>query len=86
MENLQGDIKNGPYSDSLQKIIKSTGEMNEKGQLSSPSVITNLIDKAVHNEKPKTRYVAGAFAKPLMFMRKYLGDRAFDKILMKQFQ
>lgn len=86
MENLQGDAKKGPYADSLQKIIKSSTEMAEKGQLSPPSVITKLIDKAVHSKKPKTRYVAGAFAKPLMFMRKYLGDRTFDKILMKQLQ
>ncbi|OEK06240.1 oxidoreductase [Roseivirga misakiensis] len=86
LENLQGDANNGPYADSLQKIIKSTGEMAEKGQLSSPSVITNLIDKAVHSKRPKTRYVAGSFAKPLMFMRKYLGDRRFDKILMRQLQ
>ena len=86
MENLQGDTKKGPYADALQKIIKSTGEMAEKGQLSKPSVITKLIDKAVHSKKPKTRYVAGSFAKPLMFMRKYLGDRTFDKILMRQLQ
>ena len=85
-ENLQGDVENGPYASALQKIIKSTTEMSEKGQLSPPSVITNLIDKAVHSKKPKTRYVAGAYAKPLMFMRKYLGDRIFDRILMSQFQ
>ncbi|MEM7182650.1 MAG: oxidoreductase [Spirochaetota bacterium] len=85
-DNLQGDIANGPYANALQKVIQSTKEINEKGQLSQPSVITNLILKAVHSKKPKTRYVAGAFAKPLMFMRKYLGDRIFDKILMSQFQ
>ena len=85
-ENLQGDEKNGPYADALQKIIASTKAMDEKGQLSPPSVITNLIVKAVNSKTPKTRYVAGAYAKPLMFMRKYLGDRMFDKILMRQFQ
>ncbi|MEO1009935.1 MAG: oxidoreductase [Bacteroidota bacterium] len=85
-ENLQGDVKNGPYAESLRKIIEATSEMYGNGKLSPPSVITNLIDKAVHSKKPKTRYVAGAYAKPLMFMRKYLGDRQFDKILMKQFQ
>ena len=68
-EHLQGDAENGPYAEQLQKIIQSTTEMGDKGQLSPPSVITNLIDKAVHSRKPKTRYVAGAFAKPLMFMR-----------------
>lgn len=85
-QNLQGDPENGPYAGALKKVIQSSREMAENGKLSKPSVITNLIDKAVHSEKPKTRYVAGAYAKPLMFMRKYFGDRRFDKILMKQFQ
>lgn len=85
-ENLQGDAENGPYANALQKIIQSISVMNEKGQLSPPSVITKLIDKAVHSKKPKTRYVAGAYAKPLMFMRKYFSDRTFDNILMRQFQ
>ncbi|MCA0931307.1 SDR family NAD(P)-dependent oxidoreductase [Lutimonas saemankumensis] len=85
LDNLQGDKENGPYADKLQKLIKSTQEMHDSGKLSKPNVITKLIDKAVHSKKPKTRYVAGAYAKPLMFMRKYLGDRRFDKILMNQF-
>lgn len=85
MDNLQGDKENGPYAGILQKLINSTQEMHNSGKLSNPSVITNLIDKAVHSKKPKTRYVAGAYAKPLMFMRKYLSDRMFDKILMNQF-
>ena len=84
IQNLQGDLENGPYADSLKKVVNSSREMADKGNLSRPSVITNLIDKAVHSKKPKTRYVAGAYAKPLMFMRKYLGDRMFDKILMAQ--
>lgn len=81
-ENLQGDAENGPYAAVLQKLIASTGEM--QSQLSPPSVITDLIDRAVHAKRPKTRYVAGAYAKPLMWMRKYLGDRAFDRILHSQ--
>lgn len=85
-ENLQGDLENGPYANALQKMIKSLQEMNEKGQLSSPSVITELIDQAINSKNPKTRYVAGAYAKPLMFIRKYFGDRLFDRILMSQFQ
>ncbi len=85
-QQLQGDTENGPYAEALQKILQSTTEMNAKGQLSPPGVITALIDKAVHSNKPKTRYVAGAFAKPMIFMRKYFGDRFFDRMLMKQFQ
>ena len=85
-EQLQGNTENGPYSSALQKLIASTKEMAETGKLSKPEVITDLILKSVNSKKPNTRYVAGAFAKPLMFMRKYLSDRTFDKILMRQFQ
>jgi short-subunit dehydrogenase len=84
-ENLQGDSENGPYADALKKMMGSLEEMEGKNQLSPPSVITNLIDKAVHSSRPKTRYVAGAYAKPLMFMRKHLSDRMFDRILKSQF-
>lgn len=84
-EKLQGDTKNGPYASALRKLIKSIKEMNEKGRLSPPSVITKLIDKVVNSKKPKTRYAAGAYAKLLIFMRKYLGDRIFDKIIVSQF-
>ena len=86
IQNLQGDPEKGPYAAALQKVIKTSREMFENGKLSKPGVITNLIDKAVHSKKPKTRYAAGAYAKPLMWMRKYLGDKMFDKILMKQLQ
>lgn len=82
-ENLQGDSEHGPYAEKLQRVIQSSKEIANK--LSKPEVITNLIDKAVHTKKPKTRYVAGAYAKPMMFMRKYLGDRMFDNILLSQF-
>lgn len=85
-EQLQGDTENGPYAEALQKLIASTKEMAAAGKLSKPEVITNLIMKAVNSDRPKTRYVAGAYAKPLMFLRKYLSDRAFDKILMRRFQ
>lgn len=83
-KNLQGDLENGPYTDTLQKVTKSTRDMYKNGQLSNVSIITKLILKAVHSKNPKTRYAAGAFAKPLMFIRKHLGDRAFDNILLNQ--
>lgn len=66
------------------QIADSTKEMYGKQQLSDPKVITDLIVKAINAKKPKTRYVAGKFAKPMMFMRKYFGDRVFDKVVMSQ--
>lgn len=73
---------NGPYARLVQAVIKMGEENYSKSGGSPTSVITNLVLKAVRSGKPKTRYVAGKFAKPMMFVRKWLGDRAFDKMLM----
>ena len=75
----------GPYSQLAKNMAKTTKESYEKkGAASPPSVIANVISKAIRSGKPKTRYVAGKMAKPLMWIRKYMGDRVFDKALMSQ--
>ncbi|HBH05036.1 MAG TPA: short-chain dehydrogenase/reductase [Flavobacteriales bacterium] len=77
--------KGTPYEEMTTKLGTSMNEMYSKpGSLSKPSVISNVVRKAVESTKPKTRYVAGKYAKPMMFIRKYLGDRIFDKVVMSQ--
>jgi hypothetical protein len=58
--------------------------MYDRGQGSGPEVIAKTISKIVESKKPKTRYRVGAMAKPLVWMRVYLGDRIFDKVIMSQ--
>lgn len=72
----------GPYGHTANGLAKSTMDIYAKNQASEPEVITDLIVKAVRAKKPKTRYVAGAFAKPMIFIRKWFGDRVFDRIVM----
>lgn len=55
-----------------------------EGKASTTSFITKFISEAVRVRKPKTRYIGGKFAKPMVWMRKHLGDRFFDKLLMSQ--
>ena len=75
----------GPYSQLAKTMAKTTKESYEKkGAASPPSVIANVISRAIRSKSPKTRYVAGKMAKPLMWIRKYMGDRFFDKALMSQ--
>jgi short-subunit dehydrogenase len=75
----------GPYKNMAEAMAKTTKESYEKkGAASPPSVIADVISKAISSGKPKTRYVAGKMAKPMMFIRKYLGDRVFDKALLSQ--
>jgi len=73
---------NGPYGQIANGLAKSTMDIYAKNQASEPEVITDLIVKAVRAKKPKTRYVAGAFAKPMIFIRKWFGDRVFDRVVM----
>lgn len=75
----------GPYANLAKAMEKASKESYEKPNASSPpSVISDLIFKAIKSNKPKTRYVAGKMAKPVMFARKYFGDRFFDKMIMSQ--
>jgi NAD(P)-dependent dehydrogenase (short-subunit alcohol dehydrogenase family) len=58
----------------------------EQGNASEPNVIAKVVSLAIKVKKPKTRYVAGKFAQPLILMRKLLSDRLFDKIIMNYYE
>lgn len=51
---------------------------------SEPIVIARAISSAVNAKKPKTRYVAGATAKPVLMARALLSDRMFDSLMLSQ--
>ena len=67
---------NGPYEELANSIAKAASDSYEKGESSPASVIANVMSKAVSSNNPKTRYVAGRLAKPLIFLRKYFGTFA----------
>lgn len=75
---------NGPYANMTKSVAAATKTSYENGGGSSPTVIANVISKIVMSKNPKTRYSAGKMAKPILFMRKRLSDRLFDKIIMRQ--
>lgn len=72
------------YSKLADTMQRASKEAYDKGQGSPVSVITDLVVKAIRADRPKTRYVAGKFAKPLLFLRWLVSDRMFDRIIMSQ--
>jgi NAD(P)-dependent dehydrogenase (short-subunit alcohol dehydrogenase family) len=46
-----------------------------------PQVVADAILRAVHSESPKTRYVMGGGARPLLALRKLLPDKGFDWVM-----
>ena len=59
-------------------------QTNSKG--SPPDVISDLILKALSARRPKTRYHAGRMAGSLLFLRRHLSDRMFDRVIMSLFR
>jgi NAD(P)-dependent dehydrogenase (short-subunit alcohol dehydrogenase family) len=74
----------GAYAKLTQAVVKSTTNAYGQRRGTDPGVIADVVAKAVRARKPRTRYVAGKYAKPMIGIRKWLGDRLFDRVIMSQ--
>ena len=81
---MQKHSGEGPYKRMVERIAEGTRQMYERGRASPPELIAGVVSDAVKARRPKTRYVAGFAAKPLMWIRRWLGDRAFDRLMLSQ--
>jgi short-subunit dehydrogenase len=69
----------GPYSNLANAHAEfSRGLQETPNACAPPSVIASAILKAIKASRPRTRYVVGPGAGRMMFVRKWLGDRAYD--------
>lgn len=60
-------------------------EKADKGSLGSePIVIAETILKSIKSSRPKSRYAIGGGAKLILFMRRILSDKLFDRIMFGQ--
>lgn len=76
--------KDSAYKGLMDKIVEGTQKAAQGNGSSKPTVISDTIGKIINSKNPKTRYRVGKFAKPMVWMRTYLGDELFDKIVMSQ--
>ena len=51
----------------------------------APEDVAKAIEQAVSADRPRTRYAITAAAKSMMFLRRWLPDRAFDGVLGTQY-
>ncbi len=73
----------GAYAELAGKVAASTNRNYSSG--GTPVVkLADVIVEAIGARRPRTRYVAGQYARPLLFVRKWFGDRVFDRVLMSQ--
>lgn len=80
-EKLRDASAKGAYAQAASKTADGIIKNYTGNQMSKPELIARCIGKAVTVRRPKTRYLIGYFAKPMVFMKTVLGDRAFDRII-----
>lgn len=77
-------LVSGPYGHLAKMVAMSIKKTYGQGTGSSPEVIAQVVSRAVKSSNPRTRYAVGKFAKMLIRMRVWLGDRIFDRIILSQ--
>jgi NAD(P)-dependent dehydrogenase (short-subunit alcohol dehydrogenase family) len=82
-DQLRKTSGHGPYGPQAEVMAQSmTGEAS-LGRQSPPQIIADTIARAVKARHPKTRYAAGFAARPTIFLRWLLSDRAFDGVMRR---
>jgi short-subunit dehydrogenase len=82
MESILKSSGEGPYSGIVKRMAASFRSGGSAG--SPPSVVSDVIARVLQARRPKTRYVAGRMARTALFMRRWLSDRRFDRMIMRQ--
>jgi len=76
--------RGGAYQRLTRAVAAATRKSYGQGGGTDPQVIGRVVSQAVRARHPRTRYAVGKFARPLLFIRKWFGDRMFDRLVMSQ--
>ncbi len=74
---------NSAYSEQAKRLEKAFVDAYDSGRGSDPSVIADTVAKAVRARRPRTRYATGYLARRVLFMRRWLSDRMFDRMITR---
>ncbi|MCG7205376.1 oxidoreductase [Streptomyces arenae] len=82
-DKLEKSSTDGAYAAQATAVASSLRSEANAKRNSPPSVIADVIGKAVTARRPKTRYATGFGARPLIALRRLLPDRAFDTVISR---
>ncbi|WP_037493885.1 oxidoreductase [Sphingomonas sp. PAMC 26605] len=71
----------GAYARMVDKFAKT-----QNLKTPPPSVVSDMVMKALRAKRPATRYSGGLGARPLLILRKVLSDRMLDRLTMLAFR
>ncbi|MFM2043319.1 MAG: hypothetical protein RLY86_1895 [Pseudomonadota bacterium] len=70
----------GPYA-AQARLSAALLEGADRGGAAPPAVVAGAVAAALTARRPKARYIVGGGARPLIFLRWLLPDRAFDRVM-----
>ena len=81
-EHIETYSGNTAYASMAHGYVKTMKKNYDGNQMSSPEEIASLVLKAISTEKPRTRYLYGFMAKPMVWLKGILGDRGYDRMIL----
>lgn len=86
--NYPEAIKGNPYGVQRKKFNEMLDTILDPNKSSvsllSPNKVAGVILEAAIAQKPRTRYKVGSLAKLIPLMKRFMSDRSFDNMLLKQ--
>lgn len=80
-DHLASSAANGPYAKAATAAATVLRKQYQGRMMSDPSIIAQTIVKAINRRRPRTRYLIGFGAKPLVFLHAVLPTRTFDYLM-----
>jgi short-subunit dehydrogenase len=66
------------------RVLAATARDPERA--TSPDAVAAVVVEAATTSRPQPRYVVGAGARPALLLRRWLTDRAFDRLVLRLFR
>ncbi len=82
---LQKYYANSGYKAGLDRFFARMSDPKAANRGTDAKVLAQVFVEAATAAKPRRRYVKGATAHPLMFIRKWFGDGVFESVLRRTF-
>jgi NAD(P)-dependent dehydrogenase (short-subunit alcohol dehydrogenase family) len=74
---------NGAYAAQATRYARVLAYADESKLASPPEVVAKTIVRAVQARRPKTRYATGGGAHTILFLKRILPDRLFDRLIWR---
>lgn len=80
----QKNIAESAYKNLITALTETIRNPGKRLPKTDPAVLAQVIARAATEPNPQTRYVKGAMAKSLLFVRKWFSDKFFDKLIVSK--